>query len=229
MFLITRIQWLNTSGLPKCFPWSGPLTYGIESESGGLMSGMCMGGGSASSILSIPLPYEVLLGAAFIWCKTHFTMTFLMWKVRVKILKTKVVDMFVWSAVFLLVHLFSLSRLVDDNHWPPLFYLLLSVDLCLDHQLCFLWPSWKRNTHHDFAVIHCISSTNFMYSTWISCGFFPYKVSVLMYGCWPLSDNEPENFCPPLYGILSQDRNSGDRKWLHTIVKQRLAYKWHRV
>jgi hypothetical protein len=91
MFLITRVKWVNTSGLPKCFLWSGPLTYVIESESGGLMSEVCMSWGSTSSTLFIQLPYA-LLGAAFwssvSWCKTQLAITFLMCEVWVRILKT---------------------------------------------------------------------------------------------------------------------------------------------
>lgn len=37
------------------------------------------------------------------------------------------------------------------------------------------------------------------------------------------------NFCPPLSIIIVQNRNSGNRKWVYSVIRQRLAYKWHRV
>jgi hypothetical protein len=83
----------------------------------------------------------------------------------------------------------------------------------------FLWPSWKRDTQHDCAVIHCTFSTNFMYSTvnfiWV---FFRVRFQF----CYTV--NEPENFHLPLYSIIVQNRNSGYKKWVPSIVRQRLAY-----
>ena len=40
--------------------------------------------------------------------------------------------------------------------------------------------------------------------------------------------NKPENLCPSLYNVIVQNRDSGDRKWVYSVIRQRLTYKWHR-